>query len=156
MQNTFFVPFNTFLGCYFFKRNLIHDHNIRFNENLGPAEDTYLKSGEDILFICELYSKNQIYGYLSYPNLKVLHPIRPADNSKHLLYLNGQAAVAKHCIASQDLMCRIRLAWLVYFCLFIINGFKKFILNETLGFSVCKERVYTVFRRFNIDSKDCE
>ena len=155
LLNSFFVPFTSFLGCYFFKSNLIVGHDIRFNENLGPAEDTYLKTGEDILFICEFFSKHQIFYYLSCPNLKVFHPKRPADNSKTLMYLDGQAAAAKHCITCQDLNFRIRLASLLYYCLFIINGFKKFIFNETEGFLIFRKRIYTIFHKFDITSKDC-
>jgi len=154
LLNSFFVPFNTFLGCYFFKSNLVSSHNLRFNENLGPAEDTYLKSGEDILFICEFFSKNKFFHHRSYPNLKVLHPKRPSDNSKTLMYLDGQAAIAKHCVSSQELIIRIRLGWFVYFCLFIINGFKKFIFNEASGLLIFKARVYSLFTRFDIESKE--
>ena len=154
LLNSFFMPFNTFLGCYFFKSSLVSSHGLIFNENLGPAEDTYLKSGEDILFICEFFSKNKIFYYLSYPNLKVLHPKRPSDNSKTLMYLDGQAAVAKHCVSSQELIFRIRLAWFVYFCLFIINGFKKFIFNEASGLFIFKARVRTLVTRFDIYSKE--
>lgn len=153
LLNSFFVPFNTFLGCYFFKSELVSSHDLRFNENLGPAEDTYLKSGEDILFICEFFSKNKIFYYLSYPNLKVLHPKRPSDNSKTLMYLDGQAAIAKHCVSSKEMILRIRLAWVVYFCLFIINGFKKFIFNEASGLLVFKARICTLVAKFDIYSK---
>lgn len=153
LLNSFFMPFNTFLGCYFFKSSLVSSYGLIFNENLGPAEDTYLKSGEDILFICKFFSKNKIYNYLFYPNLKVLHPKRPADNSKTLMYLDGQAAVAKHCISSHEFIFRIRLAMFVYFCLFIVNGLKKFIFNEASGLLIFKARILSLVTRFDIDSK---
>jgi hypothetical protein len=152
--NTFFIPYNTFLGCYIFKNTLIYKYCIRFNENLGPAEDTYLKTGEDVLFLCELFSYNKIKRYAFYKNLKIFHPKRTIDNYKTLLYLEGQSAIYKYLTSSKSMILNIRLSSFIYIILFIVNGFKKSLFGEENGTEILKKRVQSIFKKYDINNKN--
>lgn len=154
--NTFFIPYNTFLGCYIFKRDLIENFSIRFNESLGPAEDTYLKTGEDVLFLCELFSYNKIKSYSFYKNLKIFHPKRTIDNYKTLLYLEGQSAIYKYLTFSKAMILNIRASSLIYIILFIVNGLKKFVFREKNGGEIFRNRIKSIFKKYNINSKNGE
>ena len=149
---TFFIPYNSFLGCYFFKSELIKRDKIRFNDHLGPAENTYLKSGEDVLFLCDLLSKNKVQRYKFYPNLYINHPKRTTDNSKTILYLDGQAAIYKHLLFNNCMLFQIRLGSLIYLFLFMSNGFFKFLKGEEKGFFIFKRRLSSIFKRYDINN----
>jgi len=143
--SSFFVPLNTFLGCYIFKAALIRKYSIRFNQNLGPAENTQLKTGEDVYFLCEFFSKNKIGRYIFYPKLQINHPERPRDNSKSILYLDGQVAIYKNLLLSHSMNFRIRMGAFLYLILFTFNGFLKFIRMEENGYFIFKKRLYSLF-----------
>ena len=148
--SSFFIPMNTFLGCYIFKAVLIRKHAIRFNEFLGPAENTKLKTGEDVYFICEVFSKNKIGRYMFYPKLQINHPERPRDNSKSILYLDGQVAIYKHLLMKPSMLSLIRMSALFYLILFTFNGFLKFIRMEENGFFIFKKRLSSLFCKYDI------
>jgi hypothetical protein len=146
----FTIPYRSFLGCYFFKSELISFQKIRFNLHLGPGEDTKLKTGEDILFLCDYFSRNNINSYKSYPNLYVHHPQRPTNNHKTLLYLEGQIAIYKHLVANKKMLFKIRIGSIIYLFLFLANGFVKFLKLEENGLIILKRRLFYIFNKFDI------
>lgn len=152
--STFFLPYNTFLGCYIFKYELIKKNNIFFNENLGPAENTYLKAGEDALFISEFFSKNKINWSTYYPRVYIEHPIREPDNYKTLLYLEGQAAVYKFMVRSNDTSNIIRLSAFVYLILYLMNGLFKFIKREPSAKKILIKRFKSIWKKYDLFKKE--
>ena len=147
---SFVIPFKSFLGCYFFKSELIDLQKIRFNLNLGPAENTKLKTGEDILFLCDVFSENKIHSYKYYPNLYVHHPQRPTNNSKTLLYLEGQIAIYKELVYNNQMLIKIRFGSLIYLFMFMVNGFLKFLKFEKNGLIILKRRFFFIFKKYDI------
>lgn len=145
----FFIPYKTFLGCYFFKSELINFHKIRFNQNLGPAENTKLKGGEDVLFLANFFSKNNIKTYKYYSNLYVHHPKRPSNNQKELLYLESQAAISRHLVHNNQMLYKIRFGSLIYLFLFLVNGFVKFLKLEENGLIILKKRLSSIFKKYD-------
>lgn len=152
-SSIFFIPYNTFLGCYIFNNNLIKKHKILFNKNLGPAEDTYLKAGEDVLFICEFFSKNNINKCLLYPKLYIEHPARETNNCKTLLYLEGQAALYKYLVSTDDISFLIRFSSFMYLILYLGNGIYKFLKREENSYDILKKRFQAVFKKYDINKK---
>lgn len=92
--------FRTYLWSLIVPYELIINSNMRFDESLGPGEKTHFKSGEDTLFLLELFQKNNVQFLNYHPHLRVLHPQRPADNSKKLTYALGQGNLFRVLIAN--------------------------------------------------------
>ena len=146
-RSIFYSPFNAFLGCYIFKCELLNAINIKFNENLGPAEDTFLKCGEDVIFLSDFFSKNNINKYKYYSNIKTFHPKRLSDNSKTITYIEGQAVVFKYLLGNSKIDNTIRFSSLVYLILYFFNGIIKFISFEKNGFYIMSKRIMCLFKK---------
>ena len=141
-KSSFFLPFHGFLGCYIIKSNLITKHSIFFNEEFGPGENTVLKCGEDLIFLSELMTSNNISKFLFYKNLKVFHPQRLFNNIKNLYYAKGQSYTYAKIIKEKNFSTPIRLGVFFFFLLFIINSFYK-LFFEPNGMKIFKTRFFS-------------
>jgi hypothetical protein len=138
------LPYHQFLGCFVFKKSLLLNHGIYFEESLGPGKKTSYKSGEDVLLLAEIFSKNNIDKYKFYKDLNVYHPPRNNDNLKSLIYCNGAVYVNKLIIKSRQMHFKLRVSSFLYLILFILNGFKKFIFFERNSFKLLKKRISAI------------
>lgn len=84
--------FGTYLWSAFLPAAAVLDTGVRFDESIGPGEDTRLKSGEDVLFLAELAEAAGLRHAVRF-DACALHPARPSDYSKHLFYAEGQGAL---------------------------------------------------------------
>ena len=148
-MNIFFFPRKTFLGCYFFKSDSIN--KTRFNLNLGPGENTKLKGGEDLLFLADFCSRNNINNFKYYPNLYIDHPKRPSNNQKELLYLESQIAVSKHLVYNKQMLFEMRFGAFIYLLLFLANGFVKVLKMQKNSLIIFKRRLFYMFKKYNIN-----
>ncbi|WP_411063144.1 hypothetical protein [Vibrio rotiferianus] len=111
------VIYDTCVGTYLFS---VKDINCFFDEEIGPGKETMYKSGEDVSFLTEYFSKTSgIFVYCSDFG-KVYHPRRPLDNSKELLYAKGQGRLYRYLLRN-----RFSLRLLFDFSLFVGNAFFK-------------------------------
>lgn len=92
--------FRTYLWTLLIPTHLIIQPAIRFNEKIGPGENTILKSGEDTIFLLDLFQRNKIKDLIYHSDLHVQHPSRPLDNSKRLTYALGQGNLFRVLIAN--------------------------------------------------------
>lgn len=103
---------NPFVWTFLFPVSLL---STRFDENLGPGEKTILKSGEDVLFLYDVLCGRRV---LQSRNDYVFHPPRGGDNTKRLIYAEGQGCLYKRLIFHKP-----HPFLFFYFFLFIINTF---------------------------------
>lgn len=84
--------YDTYVWSYLFKLKDIY--SLQFNINFGPGQNTVYKSGEDALFLFDVFNKKKSYKvYKSNENVVIYHPPRDSDFSKHLLYAKGQGKI---------------------------------------------------------------
>ena len=82
---------NPIRDCYLWSYLFIVDKiKSIFDESIGPGERTTYKSGEDVLFLFDYFVKGGIHSSKVALSAIVIHPPRPSDYSKHLLYARGQ------------------------------------------------------------------
>ncbi|MED0656408.1 hypothetical protein P4S75_03610 [Anoxybacillus ayderensis] len=129
---------NYFLGTYIIRGDLLE--NVRFNEKIGPANNTRIKAGEDVLFFYDLFSKNNIKFIHVFDNSYVFHPPRPKDMSKQLLYAEGQGALYRHLLFSKKLTKLQRIGLIINFILFIGNSFFRVILCKPKSIPILRKR----------------
>lgn len=80
--------YDTYIWSY-----LLHVANLkglRFDEEIGPGNNTTYKSGEDVLFLFDYFSIAQSFTVLECSTRFVYHPPRPENYEKHLIYAAGQ------------------------------------------------------------------
>lgn len=145
MKNISSLPYHQFLGCFIFKKSLLFNHQIYFEESLGPGSDTFYKSGEDVLFLANIFSRNNIDKYRFYKGLNIYHPPRDNDNLKSIVYCDGAVYVNKLIIKSEEMHIKLKVSSFFYLILFIINGFKKFIFFESNSTKLLKKRISAIF-----------
>jgi hypothetical protein len=130
---------NYFLGTYIIRGDLLE--NVRFNEKIGPADHTRIKSGEDVLFFYNLFNINNIKFIHVFNNSYVFHPPRPKDMSKQLLYAEGQGALYRHLLFSKKLTNLQRIGLIINFILFIGNSFFRVILCKPKSIAILRKRI---------------
>lgn len=82
---------NSFVCAYFLSLKFKFP---KFDERFGPGENTVYSSGEDFLFLKKFFELNPVIRKITkYEGVGILHPPRPADFSKHLLYAEGQGKI---------------------------------------------------------------
>jgi len=138
------LPYHQFLGCFILKKSLLLNHEIYFEETLGPGSDTFYKSGEDVLFLANIFSRNNIDKYRFYKDLNIYHPPRDNDNLKSIVYCDGAVYVNKLIIKSEEMHIKLKVSSFFYLILFIINGFKKFIFFESNSTKLLKKRISAI------------
>lgn len=135
------VIFNTFLGCYAFNKKLLLHSSVLFDETIGPAENTKLKTGEDVMFLLTFVNSLNLKKILYSPISKVFHPARESDNEKALVYAEGQAITYSNILKGSQIAIRFRLASFVYLFLFVINGFVKVFLRKKNSILILRARL---------------
>ncbi|EKO3891875.1 hypothetical protein P0F32_003028 [Vibrio metschnikovii] len=131
------VIYDTCVGTYLFS---VKDINCFFDEKIGPGKETKYKSGEDVLFLTEYFSRTS--GILVYYSNfgKVYHPKRPLDNSKELLYAKGQGRLYRYLLLN-----RFSLRLLFDFSLFVGNAFYKVVALRKNSISILINRFKGLF-----------
>jgi hypothetical protein len=139
---------DTYVWCYFFTMNSVK----RFDESIGPGASELYKSGEDTLMIADLVVANGEMTIHQSNELSVIHPPRPSDFSKHLLYAAGAGHVYARLIRIKKYREVIGLPYLLLqTSLFFGNAFFRCVLFKKNSLSILIRRinsfVYTFFSR---------
>lgn len=127
------VLIDTYVGSYIFKIKDIM--NVRFNEDVGPGENTHFKSGEDVLFLCEYFKATNKNKLNKAKCLYLYHPARPANLEKQLTYSKGQGYLYKNLILEYPSF----YIWFMFFC-FVGNSFFRCFLFKKNSFYILKNR----------------
>ncbi|MCN2481575.1 hypothetical protein MLT33_01630 [Escherichia coli] len=129
--------YNSYVWTFLFRVNKIC--RIRFDIEFGPGEDTKYKSGEDVLFLFEYFEQQNITIYPLNKKVAVIHPTRPSDYSKHLLYAYGQGVLFRKLLLKYK-RASIALDVMLFFgnafvrCLFFKKNAFKILHNRLKGF----------------------
>lgn len=136
--------FRTYLWSLIIPIELVLQKKIRFDESLGPGEKTVFKSGEDTIFLLDLFQKNSIRTIVINSQPSVLHPHRPRDNSKRKIYALGQGNLFKLLLkkTTNKVFFIFLLKWLL---LFIANTIFMVICFKPSAISIAKLRFKGLF-----------
>ena len=77
-----------YVGSFLF--NVKDLPTLRFDTRFGPGQATRFKSGEDVIFLFDYFSKKKSYWSHEAKNVLIYHPPRNRDYSKHMIYALGQ------------------------------------------------------------------
>lgn len=122
--------YDTYVWSYLFKLKDIY--SLQFNINFGPGENTVYKSGEDALFLFDVFNKKKSYKvYKSNENIVIYHPPRDSDFSKHLLYAKGQGKI-------------FRILLNKYFSLFLLKDIILFFGNAMFRCLLLKKNSFKI------------
>lgn len=84
--------YDAYIWSYLFKLEDVS--KLKFNLNFGPGQRTHYKSGEDVLFLFDVFDRRKSYNiYESDKKITIYHPPREKNLSKHLLYAKGQGKI---------------------------------------------------------------
>lgn len=81
------------VGAFLFKVKDLS--TLRFDTRFGPGQNTRFKSGEDVIFLFDYFSKMKSYWSYEAKDVFIYHPPRGNDYSKHLTYAFGQGRMFK-------------------------------------------------------------
>lgn len=109
---------------YVFRVDYLSD--VIFNEGVGPGFDTYIKAGEDVVFLNNLFSARKTNVVSFAKQALVLHPPRPTNNSKRIQYAEAQGTLLRWFFESE----RFSVSVLIYFFLFFGNTLFGIILGR--------------------------
>jgi len=138
--------FRTYLWCLIIPTEFVITHKIKFNEKIGPGEKTRFKSGEDTLFLLNLFQKSDIHNVEVHSDLFVHHPARPIDNSKKLTYALGQGNLFRSLFAQNKNW--LFLIYLIFwFTLFVGNTLYMLISRKPNSLAIAKLRVKGLFSK---------
>lgn len=126
--------YKPYVWSYLLPLQLIGD--IRFNENIGPGDGTYYKSGEDLLFLYDVLSKTN-FSVIHNAAAIVFHPPRDKYFSKHTDYALGQGYTLKIILKKYK-----RLADIFYVFLFFGNAIFRCLLRKPNSMLILKYRIY--------------
>ncbi|HIF9066817.1 TPA: hypothetical protein ACX6MF_003307 [Photobacterium damselae] len=122
--------YDTYVWSYLFKLKDIY--SLQFNINFGPGQNTVYKSGEDALFLFDVFNKKKSYKvYKSNENIVIYHPPRDSDFSKHLLYAKGQGKI-------------FRILLNKYFSLFLLKDVILFFGNAVFRCFLLKKNSFKI------------
>ncbi|WP_336209831.1 hypothetical protein [Enterobacter sp. P82] len=129
--------YNTYVWSYLLRVDNLKD--LRFDTNYGPGVNTRYKSGEDVIFLFDYFSENNLVKVSSDKNVAVYHPPRPTDYSKHLLYAYGQGAlfrklIKKHLSTKIIVDCILFFGNAVFRCVLLKKNSLAILLNRLKGF----------------------
>lgn len=138
--------FRSYLWCLIIPTEFVTNHKIKFNERIGPGDKTKFKSGEDTLFLLNLFQLNKIHDVLLHSDLFVHHPARPLDNSKKLTYALGQGNLFRSLFAQNKSW--LFLTYLIFwFTLFVGNTLYMLISRKPNSLVIAKMRAKGLFSR---------
>lgn len=130
---------HSYVWSYLFDPMKIGD--LRFDERLGPGEKTCITCGEDVLFMLQYISKNDVR-FVRASRQVVFHPPRPDDLSKQLAYAEGQGALYRCFLARfHQLRLDLRFTLLVEFLLFAANSIRLMLLKGRRGRDIFQRRL---------------
>ncbi|WP_318480491.1 hypothetical protein [Photobacterium leiognathi] len=130
--------YDTYVWSYLFKLDDIS--GLKFNLDFGPGQNTNFKSGEDVLFLFDVFSIRQSYNvFESEKKIMIYHPPRDSDFSKHLLYAKGQGKMFRILLArflSFSIVKDIILFFgnAIFRCLLLKKNSLKILLQRVSGF----------------------
>lgn len=133
---------NPIRDCYLWSYLFLVDKiESTFDEGIGPGESTTYKSGEDVLFLFDYFAMGEILYSKVALSAIVLHPPRPSDYSKHLLYAKGQGRLFRLLLCSYPKDVTV---W-KYFALFWGNALFRVFLLKKNSCSILIHRVLGFF-----------
>lgn len=140
--------FRTYLWSLIIPLRFFMQNRLKFDENLGPGEHTIFKSGEDTIFLLELFQKNSIKTIVTNSQPRVLHPHRPLDNSKRKIYALGQGNLFKLLLrkTTDRIFFTYLLGWLL---LFIANTLFMVIMLKPNAVLIAKLRLKGLLSTLN-------
>ncbi|HIF9331026.1 TPA: hypothetical protein ACX6RL_003339 [Photobacterium damselae] len=122
--------YDAYIWSYLFKLEDVS--NLKFDLNFGPGQSTYYKSGEDVLFLFDVFNRRKSYDvYESNKKVIIYHPPRDTNLSKHLIYAKGQGKIF------QILLSR-------YFSLFILKDIILFFGNAIFRCLLLKKNSFKI------------
>lgn len=129
--------YNPYVWSYLLRVENIND--IRFDTNYGPGANTLYKSGEDVIFLFDYFSKTNLVKVSGDKSVAVYHPPRPTDYSKHLLYAYGQGAlfrvlIKKHLSFKLVIDCMLFFGNALFRCVLLKKNSFAILLNRLKGF----------------------
>ncbi len=132
--------YDTYVWSYLFK--VLDIGLIRFDENFGPGQLTRFKSGEDVLFLFEYFSKKNYIRVLEASAAYVYHPARSASYEKHLTYAKGQGKMFRVLLKQHP-------SFLLYrdFFLFLGNAVMRCLLGKPNSYRILRQRFIGFFDR---------
>jgi hypothetical protein len=134
---------NPLLWSYLIRADLLE--RVRFNEQIGPANFTRIKSGEDVIFFYELININNIKFIYYFNQGYVFHPPRPKDMSKQLLYAEGQGALYRFLFCTKKLTKYQKVHLFFKFILFVGNTFFRVVLFKPKSMTILIKRFNGLF-----------
>ena len=144
------VLFSTYLWSTFLPTSYVFGPGIRFDESIGPGEDTRLKSGEDILLLSQVVVTHEIDKALIF-DACTLHPQRPSDFSKHLTYAEGQGALFVRLLRSR-LPRSLKARVIASFGLFLGNALVRVITFRKRSLPILRLRVRGALEGFRLET----
>lgn len=132
--------YDAYVWSYLF--NVADLQSISFDERFGPGQETHFKSGEDVSFLFDYFSKVNSFSVFEANGASVLHPPRNADFDKHLTYASGQGKIF-------SLLVRKYPSWRIFvdLGLFFGNALFRCLLLKPNSFKILKQRFYGFFDR---------
>jgi len=116
--------------------------NIAFDERFGPGQETHFKSGEDVIFLFDYFSKINSFCVFEAINASVIHPPRSADFDKHLIYASGQGKIFSLLVRKYP-----SLRIFIDLGLFFGNAVFRCLLLKPNAFKILKQRFNGFFDR---------
>ncbi|AUY77095.1 hypothetical protein [Escherichia coli] len=126
--------YNSYVGGFLFRVSKIKE--LRFHLGFGPGKYTKCKSGEDVLFLFEYFERQNITLYPINRKIAVIHPPRPSDYSKHLLYAYGQGALFRFLVHKYK-----RMSLFYDLILFFGNALVRCLLFKKKSFQILYNRL---------------
>lgn len=130
--------YNSFVWSYLFR--VADINSSRFDLNFGPGDSTIFKSGEDVLFLFEYFSKDKRVIMPRNSGVLISHPPRPGDFSKHLLYAYGQGALFRK-LVKEHFNIRLLIDVVLFFgnaifrCIMLRKNAFPILINRLKGFT---------------------
>jgi hypothetical protein len=125
-----------------FRADVVGD--TRFDEDVGPGENTTTKSGEDFLFVQDILVNRNIRQLPYYPTVVVNHPPRPEDFSKHLTYAGGQGRMYRRLLLSPAPI-SFKAVYAMYAFFFLVNGLLRLFLFKEKSIQIMAQRLTGLF-----------
>lgn len=129
--------YDTYVGAILFEMTFLSD--LFFNENHGPGEESHYKSGEDVLFCFDYFSRKKSFFVYESTDLYVFHPPRPESFEKHRLYARGQGRIfrlllSKYLSARLVMDCVLFFGNAVFRCLLLRKNSLTILRDRLAGF----------------------
>jgi hypothetical protein len=142
--------FSTYLWSTFLPTSYVVGAGIRFDESIGPGEETRLKAGEDVLLLSQVVLANEVEEAVLF-DAGTLHPRRPSDFSKHLTYAEGQGALFVRLLRSR-LPRSLKARVLASFGLFLGNALVRVLTFRRRSLPILRLRLRGALEGFRLET----